>query len=73
MTLQEFCQANRQRQLEWLIEYVRMPSISSSPEHAQEVRRCGEWSVREMERIGLRNGRLLETGGHPVAYAEWLE
>ncbi|MDE3078175.1 MAG: dipeptidase, partial [Chloroflexota bacterium] len=23
-------------------------------------------------RIGLRNGQLLETGGHPVAYADWL-
>ena len=73
MTLEDYCQANRQRQLDWLIEYVRIPSISSSPEHKHEVRRCGEWTVREMERIGLRNGQLLETGGHPAAYAEWLE
>ncbi|HVA23904.1 MAG TPA: dipeptidase [Chloroflexota bacterium] len=73
MTLEDFCHQARKRQLEWLIEYVRMASISSSPEHAAQVRRCGEWSVREMERIGLRNGRLLETGGHPVAYADWLE
>jgi acetylornithine deacetylase/succinyl-diaminopimelate desuccinylase-like protein len=73
VTLEDYCQANRQRQLDWLIEYVRIPSISSSPEHKHEVRRCGEWTVREMERIGLRNGQLLETGGHPAAYAEWLE
>src|SRR5690348_13661743 len=73
MTLEELCAGARERQLDWLREYVRMPSISSSPEHAAEVRRCGEWTVRQMERIGLRNGRLLETGGQPVAYAEWLE
>jgi acetylornithine deacetylase/succinyl-diaminopimelate desuccinylase-like protein len=73
VTLEHYCQANRQRQLDWLIEYVRIPSISSSPEHKHEVRRCGEWTVREMERIGLSNGQLLETGGHPAAYAEWLE
>jgi acetylornithine deacetylase/succinyl-diaminopimelate desuccinylase-like protein len=72
MTLEEYCQANRQRQLDWLIEYVRIPSISSSPEHAGEVRRCGEWSVLEMERIGLEHGQLLETGGHALAYADWL-
>jgi acetylornithine deacetylase/succinyl-diaminopimelate desuccinylase-like protein len=73
MTLEEYCEANRRRQLEWLAEYVRMPSISSSPEHDGELRRCGEWTVREMERIGLENGQLLETGGHPAAYADWLQ
>ncbi|HEX6513370.1 MAG TPA: dipeptidase [Chloroflexota bacterium] len=73
MTLEEYCRQERERQLRWLIDYVRLPSISSSPEHSGEVRRCGEWTVAEMERIGLRNGRLLETGGHPVAYAESLE
>src|SRR5438874_9689520 len=71
--LEDYCARERQRQLDWLIDYVRIPSISSSPEHAAEVRRCGEWTVAEMERIGLHNGQLLETGGHPVAYAEWLE
>ena len=73
MTLEEYCGTQRAEQLEWLKEYVRIPSISSSSEHVAEVRRCGEWTVREMERIGLKNGQLLETGGHPVAYAEWLE
>ncbi|HEU0168645.1 MAG TPA: dipeptidase [Chloroflexota bacterium] len=72
MTLEEYCLGERQRHLEWLKHYVRMPSISSSPEHRAEVRRCGQWTVSEMERIGLTNGQLLETGGHPAAYAEWL-
>src|SRR5579862_6852760 len=72
MTLEEYCRAERQRQLEWLIDYVRIPSISSSPEHVDEVRRCGQWTVNEMERIGLEHGQLIETGGHPVAYADWL-
>jgi len=73
VTLEEYCAAARGRQLDWLIDYVRMPSISSSPDHRDEVRRCGQWTVAEMERIGLKNGRLLETSGHPAAYAEWLE
>jgi acetylornithine deacetylase/succinyl-diaminopimelate desuccinylase-like protein len=72
VSLEEYCAAARQRHLEWLKHYVRIPSISSSPEHRAEVRRCGQWTVAEMERIGLTNGQLLETGGHPVAYAEWL-
>ncbi len=72
MTLGELCRQDRDRQLAWLEDYLRIPSISSSPEHAEEVRRCGRFSVSEMERIGLEHGQLLETGGHPVAYADWL-
>ena len=41
MTIEEYCARERERQLAWLIDYVRMPSISSSPDHAGEVRRCG--------------------------------
>ncbi|MBV8084102.1 MAG: peptidase M20, partial [Chloroflexi bacterium] len=72
MTFEDYCARERVRHLEWLKHYVRMPSISSSPEHRDEVRRCGQWTVDEMEGIGLTHGQLLETGGHPVAYAEWL-
>jgi len=73
VTLEDFCAAERDRQLAWLTEYVQIPSISSSPEHVTEVRRCAEWSARQMERIGLAHVQVLETGGHPVVYADWLQ
>ncbi|HUZ76756.1 MAG TPA: dipeptidase [Chloroflexota bacterium] len=72
MTLEEFCADQREEHLRWLERYLRLPSISSSPDHAADVRGCVEWTVAEMTRIGLHNGQLLETGGHPAAYAEWL-
>lgn len=68
----QYLEENRSRNLEDFLELLRIPSISALPEHAQDVRRAAEWSARRLERAGLENVRILETGGHPVVYADWL-
>src|SRR5687768_102597 len=51
---------------------LRIPSISTSPERAGDVRRAADWLADDMRRIGLQNVEVLPTGGHPVVYGEWL-
>ena len=68
----DFINANRDRYLAELKTYLAIPSISALPEHAGDVRRCAEWTARELTRIGLQNVRLEETPGHPIVYGEWL-
>jgi acetylornithine deacetylase/succinyl-diaminopimelate desuccinylase-like protein len=68
----DFINVNRERYLEELKTLLAIPSISALPEHAGDVRRCAEWCVEEMRRIGLQNVRLIETPGNPVAYGDWL-
>lgn len=65
-------QTSRDRYVSQMKEFLAIPSISSSPEHADDVRRCAEWTADEMRRIGLQNVRLIETKGHPVVYGDWL-
>jgi acetylornithine deacetylase/succinyl-diaminopimelate desuccinylase-like protein len=65
-------QANRDRFVSELKAFLAIPSISSSPAHVGDVRRCAEWTAAEMRRIGLENVRLIETAGHPVVYGDWL-
>jgi acetylornithine deacetylase/succinyl-diaminopimelate desuccinylase-like protein len=55
-----------------LLDFLRIPSISALPQHAADVRRAGEWVERRLVAAGLEGVRTLETGGHPVVYAEWL-
>jgi acetylornithine deacetylase/succinyl-diaminopimelate desuccinylase-like protein len=66
------CRANRDRYLEELKELIAIPSISADPQMRGEVRRCAEEFVRRMQRAGLQSAEVLETGGNPVAYGEWL-
>jgi acetylornithine deacetylase/succinyl-diaminopimelate desuccinylase-like protein len=63
----------RERHLSELFEYLRVPSISTLPEHEQDIRLCAEWVSRHLEQIGLRDVRLLPTGGNPIVYGELLD
>ena len=71
-TVIDHIQTHRDRYLRELADFLAIPSISSSPSHAGEVRRCAEWTASEMRRIGLENVELIETGGHPAIYGDWL-
>ena len=63
---------NRERYLSELTDWIACPSISNNPVHAADVRRSAETAVARMHRAGLTTTAVLETGGHPVAYGEWL-
>ncbi len=68
-----FIESNKDRYESELKEFLRIPSISTSPEHNGETRRCAEWVSDELKRIGLNNVRIMETAGHPVVYGERLD
>jgi len=68
----DFINANRDQYVSELKAYLAIPSVSALPEHAPDVRRCAEWTADEMRRIGLEHVSLIETGGHPIVYADWL-
>lgn len=55
-----------------LVDWLKIPSISTDPAFRDQVRRSAEWLAADMRRIGLENVEILETGGHPVVYADWL-
>ncbi len=68
----DFINVNRDRYVEELKGYLAIPSISSLPEHAADVRRTAEWTVDALKRAGMENARLIETPGNPIVYADWL-
>ena len=68
----DFINANRDRYVEELTEYLAIPSISALPQHAEDVARCAEWTAAALTRAGLENVRQIETPGNPVVYGDWL-
>ncbi len=51
---------------------VAIPSVSSDPDRKDDVLRCAKQIQSDAKAAGLENVRLIDTGGHPVVYAEWL-
>ncbi|MGD0096515.1 MAG: dipeptidase [Terracidiphilus sp.] len=67
-----FARQNHPRFLNELKDLLRIPSVSTLPEHKGDCRRAAELLAAELTRIGMEHARLLETEGHPMVYAEWL-
>jgi len=68
----DFARQNRQRFLSELKDLLRIPSISTAPEHKSDVRRAAEYVASELRRIGMENVEVIATKGHPLIYADWL-
>jgi len=68
-----YYEQHREAFLEGLKTFLRIPSISTLPEHAADVRRAAEFVAGEMRAAGLNGVELLESKGrHPLVYSEWL-
>jgi acetylornithine deacetylase/succinyl-diaminopimelate desuccinylase-like protein len=72
-----YAKQNHPRFLDDLKALLRIPSVSTLPEHKADCRKAAEALLGELKRIGMENARLIETGhakgeGHPLVYADWL-
>ena len=67
-----YIEARRERYVEELSDFLRIPSISSLSEHEDDVRRAAEWVAQRLKKAGLDAVEVMPTGGHPVVYGQWL-
>jgi acetylornithine deacetylase/succinyl-diaminopimelate desuccinylase-like protein len=65
----DYLKQNETRFVDELCDYVRFPSVSAQPQHAQDMRRCADWVVNQCKRIGL-TAQSCDTAGHPVVLAK---
>lgn len=65
-------QQQRDRYLSELQEILRIPSISTDPARAADVRRAAEWVRRRIGLAGCTRTEIYETRRHPIVYGEWL-
>ncbi|HEX4684523.1 MAG TPA: dipeptidase [Gemmatimonadaceae bacterium] len=60
------------RVLAELIEFASIPSVSTNPAHAGDVRRAAQWVEDTLGASGPVSVRVIPTAGNPVIYGEWL-
>jgi acetylornithine deacetylase/succinyl-diaminopimelate desuccinylase-like protein len=68
----QYARDNAGRFLDELKALCAIPSISSIPAYAGEVRRAAEWVAEALRAAGLERIQIIPTEGHPVVYGEWL-
>jgi acetylornithine deacetylase/succinyl-diaminopimelate desuccinylase-like protein len=70
--VEPFVRENESRLLDELTEFLRIPSISTLPEHKDDVARAARFVAESLQRAGLENVEVIPTGKHPLVYADWL-
>ncbi len=70
--LANYVHENETRLLDELKTFLRIPSISTLPEHKDDVLAAAEFTAEAMRDAGLENVEVIPTEGHPLVYGEWL-
>ncbi len=65
----DYLTRNHQRFIDELCQYIRFPSVSAQPQHAPDMKACGEWLVQHCRGFGLE-ALLCPTEGHPIVLAK---
>jgi acetylornithine deacetylase/succinyl-diaminopimelate desuccinylase-like protein len=72
LALAGYLESERERILDTLFSWLRIPSISADPERVDDVRASAEFGAELCRQAGLEHVTILETGGGPALYADWL-
>ena len=66
----KYIEENKQRFLDELFGLIRIPSISSLPEHKNDMYRVADYLKQSLLDAGANKAEVMETEGNPVVYAE---
>src|SRR6266853_1964061 len=65
-----FVHESQDRFLEELKTFLRIPSISTLPEHPGDIDRAAGFVADSLRAAGLENVEVIPTGKHPLVYAD---
>lgn len=68
----EYARSRKEQNLSRLCDWLRIPSVSTLPEHVEDVRRAAEWAAAYLREIGFERVEIYPTERHPILYAERL-
>ncbi len=70
--IDKYVNENRARLLGELKELVRIPSVSTLPEHAGDIAAAAEFVASSLRGAGIENVEIIPTAKHPLVYGDWL-
>jgi acetylornithine deacetylase/succinyl-diaminopimelate desuccinylase-like protein len=68
----KYAHEHKEQFLNDLITFLKIPSISTAPESAEDVRKAAEWLADRLKKLGMENIQILPTSGYPIVYADYL-
>lgn len=70
MTQQEYINTNRQRFLDELFDFLRIPSISADSSFKEDVLKTADFVAEKLRIAGADKVEVCQTNGYPIVYGE---
>ncbi|MGE4170232.1 MAG: dipeptidase [Candidatus Margulisiibacteriota bacterium] len=71
-TILNYLSQNESALLKRLFDSLKIPSVSTKPEHQPDIAKSAQHTADAMRDIGLENVAIMPTAGNPVVYGDWL-
>ncbi len=67
----DYLENNKQRQLSELMELLKIPSVSTDPNHKDDLKEAANYIIEQLKALGFKT-ELRPTKGHPIVLAEYF-
>lgn len=68
---QNYLDDHHDRDFAELIDFLKIPSVSTSPEHKDDVAAAATWVANRLIAAGVPEVEILQSKGHPNVLAKW--
>ena len=72
MAITKYLAAHQNRHLKELKQLLEIPSVSTDPECAGDVKKAADWVADRLKTAGCSKVKIHKTKGHPIVYGEWM-
>ena len=68
----DYARSHRDAFLNELEAFLRIPSVSTQPEHEPDIRQAAQWLRDRLLEAGFSEAEVMPTAGHPIVYGAWM-
>ena len=72
-TALHYAHQNKEHFLDDFKQILRIPSVSTEPNHNQDIQSAAEWIATQLNDLGMTNVSVFPTAKHPIVYGEMLD
>lgn len=69
----DYAKAHQADFLAELVQFLQIPSVSTSPEHGSDMEKAAQWVYSRLINMGFSNVQIFPTARHPIVYGEYLQ
>ena len=70
--MKNYIENNRERFLEEIFDFLRIPSVSADPKFKEDVKKASEFVADQLTKAGADDVEICQTAGHPIVFGQKL-